>query len=82
MIPILPFHPSTRSGFVARRVAKSLLLLPVIGCVLACTSCEAGDSLPGIEVTADVKPIGEGLKVIGFAVLGASVVVVIGRMLK
>lgn len=64
---------------VSRRLAKSLLLLPVIGCVMAVSSCKGDGSLSGVEVTADVTPIGEGLKVIGFAVLGASVVAVIGR---
>ena len=29
----------------------------------------------------DTKPVGSGLKVIGFAVLGASVVCVLGKML-
>jgi hypothetical protein len=53
-----------------------------MGCVLACSSCNAEDSLPGIEIKADTQPIGSGLKVIGFGVLGASVVIVIGRMIK
>jgi hypothetical protein len=29
----------------------------------------------------DTSPVGDGLKVIGFAMLGAAVVVVLGRML-
>ncbi len=86
MISINPSCSASRSGSHSnpsgRRVAKSLFMLPVIGCVLACASCNGGDSLPGIEVVADTQPIGAGLKVIGFALVGASVVVVIGRLIK
>ncbi len=33
-------------------------------------------------VVTDTRPLGEGLKVIGFAFLGASVVVTLGRLLR
>jgi hypothetical protein len=42
--------------------------------------CQRSPSLPTVTVT-DTEPVGDGLKVIGFAMLGAAVVVVLGRML-
>ena len=63
---------------------KKLLLLPAAGCVMALSSCSeappAAPKLPTVTVT-DTGPVGDGLKVIGFAMLGAAVVVVLGRML-
>jgi len=65
-----------------KHVIKKLLLLPVAGIFMACASCsESAPKPPPVPVT-DTKPVGEGLKVIGFAMLGAAVVVVLGRMLK
>lgn len=75
-------HHASGYGFVARRLAKSLLLFPVMACAMAVTSCRDEAPKPKFEITADTKPIGAGLSVIGFALLGASVVVVIGLMLK
>jgi hypothetical protein len=37
--------------------------------------------VPPIPVT-DTKPLGDGLKVIGFALIGASVVITLGRLLR
>ena len=82
IIPIIQSHSTCSRSLVSRRTTRSLLLLPVIASVMAVSSCEGDSSLPGLEITADTTPIGEGLKVIGFAVLGASVVVVIGKMLR
>ena len=51
---------------------------------MALGSCSEAPSkpppLPTVAVT-DTEPVGDGLKVIGFAMLGAAVVVVLGRML-
>jgi len=65
------------------RSIKPFLLLPVAGLILACTSCSESPSPkpPPIPVT-DTRPVGEGLTIIGFALLGAAVVGVLGRMLK
>jgi hypothetical protein len=73
------------SKSLKKRPMKSLLLLSAAGCSLALGSCsetppEAPPSPPSIVVT-DTSPVGDGLKVIGFAMLGAAVVVVLGRML-
>ena len=64
---------------------KSLLLLPLAGCFMALSSCSEESPKPTpppphVTVT-DTAPVGDGLKVIGFAMLGAAVVVVLGRML-
>lgn len=62
---------------------KKLLLLPAAGAFMACASCSGStSSAPPPPPVTDTKPVGEGLKVIGFAMLGAAVVVVLGRMLK
>lgn len=59
-----------------------MLLLPVVGLVLACASCDETEcGLPPQSVT-DTAPVGDGLKVIGYALLGAAVVVVLGRIIR
>jgi hypothetical protein len=69
----------------SNRPNRKWFLIPLAGLVvaLALASC-GGDSPPTpppVPVT-DTQPVGEGLKVIGFALLGAAVVGVLGRMLK
>lgn len=65
-----------------RRSLRKLLLLPAAGLVLACASCsESAPEPPPLPVT-DTAPVGDGLKVIGFALLGAAVVCVLGRMIR
>ena len=69
-----------------KRPMKSLLLLSAAGCFMALGSCSEATPKPPppppqtVTVT-DTEPVGDGLKVIGFAMLGAAVVVVLGRML-
>jgi hypothetical protein len=51
---------------------------------MALGSCSEAPSKPPPPPTVavtDTAPVGDGLKVIGFAMLGAAVVVVLGRML-
>ena len=60
---------------------KLLLLLPVAGLLLTCASCGESSPQPPPPPVTDTQPVGEGLKVIGFAMLGAAVVGVLGRML-
>jgi hypothetical protein len=61
---------------------KKLLLLPAAGIFLALSSCTEEASAPPLPVVTDTAPVGDGLKVIGFALLGAAVVIALGRMLK
>lgn len=68
-----------------KRPMKSLLLLFAAGGFMALNSCSEAPPKPlppppTVTVT-DTEPVGDGLKVIGFAMLGAAVVVVLGRML-
>ena len=60
-----------------------LLLVPLTSVVLALASCAGGPAPepPPVPVT-DTAPVGEGLKLIGWALLGAAVVGVIGRLLR
>lgn len=60
---------------------RALLLLPVAGVFLALSSCEDKAVPPPVPVT-DTAPVGEGLKVIGFALLGGCVVIVMGRLIR
>jgi hypothetical protein len=83
MFRLIKNHPS--SNRLKKHPIKSLLLLSAAGCFMALSSCseappEAPPPPPMVTVT-DTSPVGDGLKVIGFAMLGAAVVVVLGRML-
>ena len=73
-------HPSPRPA--RRHSLKMLLLLPVAGLFMACASCSDSPSKPPPPPVTDTTPVGEGLKVIGFAMLGAAVVCVLGRLLR
>ncbi len=74
------YHPSPRAAW--RHSLKMLLLLPVAGLFMACASCSDSPSTPPPPPVTDTTPVGEGLKVIGFAMLGAAVVCVLGRLLR
>ena len=77
MIPIVSSRLTANRCFTQRRVAKSLLILPIIGCALACVSCT-----DQTQPIVDVSPIGDGLKLLGFAVVGAAVLGVLGKLVK
>jgi hypothetical protein len=78
--PYLPALQHCRRG---TRSLKPLLLLPAAGLALACASCGESPSPkpPPVPVT-DTRPVGEGIKLLGFAVLGAAVVTVLGRLIR
>lgn len=63
---------------------KKLHLLPAIigGVALSLCSCKDESSPPPPQVVVETKDVGNGLGIIGFAILGASVVVVLGRLLR
>jgi hypothetical protein len=59
---------------------RALFLAILAACALG-VSCEHGPA-PSAPPPIETKPIGDGLQVIGYALLGASVVFVLGRLLK
>lgn len=74
--------PSRR--FPGQRNRKWFLIpLAALVAVLALSSCsESGPSPTPPPVSVDTAPVGEGLKLIGFALLGAAVVTVLGRLIR
>ncbi|MES2658863.1 MAG: hypothetical protein V4689_09605 [Verrucomicrobiota bacterium] len=65
------------------RSIKILFIIPAAGMLLTLGACEPSASkLPPPPIVTDTAPVGDGLKVIGFAVLGAAVVCVLGRMVR
>jgi hypothetical protein len=78
MIPIITSRLTTSCSRLARRQGtRPLLHLPLAVCVLACVSCtEQGPPM------VDTTPLGEGLKVIGYAIIGAAVLAVLGKLVK
>lgn len=67
-----------------RNHTGKFVLLPVVAAVMTLSSCNdesATNSTPQVAVT-DTEPVGAGLTVIGFAIVGAAVVVVLGRLLR
>lgn len=57
---------------------SACLALPLL--VGACA--DAPKPSPQQPVVTDTRPLGEGLEVIGFAILGAAVVITLGRLLR
>jgi hypothetical protein len=83
--PCQPQLATVRRRFPNRFQNRKWFLIPLAGLalVLACASCGESPSPkpPPVPVT-DTRPVGEGLKVIGFAMLGAAVVIVLGRLIR
>lgn len=55
---------------------KALLALIAVVLLAACNPSTTGPAAP------DMGPIGDGLKVIGFALIGVAVVITVGRTLR
>ena len=55
---------------------KSLLSLGTVVLLAACHPSATGPAAP------DMGPIGDGLKVIGFALIGVAVVITVGRTIR
>ena len=91
MIPIIPLILRLRLlrspiKWLRRKHPHSgkILLLPVTAAVVAMSSCKEDDTTkqaPPVTVT-DTRPVGDGLKVIGFALVGAAVLSVLGKLVK
>ena len=78
--PCQPFRQSRR------RVNRKWFLLPLAALVtaLAFSSCSGGDAPPPEPPPIEIQtePIGSGLKLIGYALLGAAVVTVLGKLIR
>ena len=60
-----------------------LLLSGSIALLLLASSCSEVPASPGPPpVITDTTPVGEGLKTLAYAFLGASVVLTLGRLLR
>jgi hypothetical protein len=79
---LIPYSMIPRRRSASGRWRKTLLLSALATCVLAGASCSQDDSSPYRPTVTDTRPVGQGLKVIGFAMLGAAVVGVLGRMIR
>ncbi len=80
-----PIDESDSRPLRTRGPARSSHLLPLAGALLLCASCAepaAPDAVPSPPPVTDTRPVGDGLKVIGFALLGAAVVGALGRLLR
>jgi len=78
-------YPKKRrlSLYSAAHSIKALLLLPAAAVFMTLSSCVDDTDKPAPKVTVtDTKPVGDGLTVVGFAIVGAAVVVVLGRLLR
>ncbi len=61
---------------------KRPVLLSMVLVFAVLTSCKDEPVKLAPPVVTDTRPLGEGLKMIGFALLGASVVLTLGRLLR
>ena len=83
-----PGQPKPRPTTILRFLNWKRFLIPRAGLALAgpLVSCSGGGAppkLPPVPVpVTDTRPVGEGLKIIGFAVLGAAVVTVLGKLIR
>lgn len=77
MIPIIPPSFAARGCFLKPRFAFALKSVALVACVLASVSCE--EQRPPL---VDTKPLGDGLRVIAYAVVGAAVLGVLGKLVK
>jgi hypothetical protein len=63
---------------------RKWFLIPIAGLVLAlaCASCSEPTPKPPPTPVTDTGPIGFGLSVIGYSMLGAACVLVLGKMIR
>lgn len=82
MIHSNKYHLSSRRPAAHR--LKKFLLLPAAAVFMLLNSCnddEANKHAPPVTIM-DTKPVGDGLAVIGFAMVAGCVVIVLGRLLR
>jgi hypothetical protein len=79
MIPTTAsYPPAAKRCSSQHRVSKSLLILPIMMCALTCVSCTEDAASPLVDVT----PLGDGLRVLAYAILGVGVLGVLGKLVK
>jgi len=79
MIPTtVSYPPAAKRCSSQHHVSKSLLILPIMMCALTCVSCTEDTSSPLVDVT----PLGDGLRVLAYAILGVGVLGVLGKLVK
>ena len=62
---------------------KPLLLSSAFAAVLSSSGCSPAPSIEAVPVAVtDTEPLGEGIKTLAYALLGASVVITLGRLLR
>ena len=89
MIPIIPLILRIRmlrgSPIWLRRKRThtgKVVLLPIAAAFMTLSSCKEDTPAPPAAYVTDTEPVGAGLTVIGFAMVGAAVVLVLGRLLR
>lgn len=62
---------------------RPLLLSSAIAAVLSSSGCNPAPPAETVPVAVtDTEPLGEGIKTLAYALLGASVVLTLGRLLR
>jgi hypothetical protein len=61
---------------------RTLFLLPVAALFLALNCCKEDVPTPPAAYITDLAPVGNGLKVIAYAVLGVGVLGVLGKLVR
>ena len=64
------------------RAIQAILMVLLTGIALTLASCSGNGLPPEASAVTDTQPVGDGLKVIGYALLGAAVVVVTGKLIR
>lgn len=62
------------------RILLMAALAGLITCLSSCSESRKPEEPPAVPVT-DTRPVGDGLKIIGYSLLGGCVVIVMGRIL-
>jgi hypothetical protein len=79
MIPtIASYQLAAKYCSSQHHASRSLLILPIIMCAFTCVSCTEDTSSPLVDVT----PLGDGLRVLAYAILGVGVLGVLGKLVK
>ena len=68
---------------IAPSSIRSLLhLVATVICLFLVTGCGGGFSPPPPPLPPDLTPVGDGLKVLAFSMIGVAIVFTLGRLLK